>query len=85
MAVPGLAAARVRLECRLDRHLELGRGPVDFLIAEVLAFQIAAELLDDRGELDESALEPVGRLGGQLYAPVGERLELPRPPAPERA
>ncbi|RMH02136.1 MAG: flavin reductase family protein [Planctomycetota bacterium] len=82
VAVPGLAGTRVRLECRLDRHLELGRGPVDFLIAEVLAFRLDPSLLGADGLPDEAALHPVGRLGGRLYAPVGERIELPRPPRP---
>jgi flavin reductase (DIM6/NTAB) family NADH-FMN oxidoreductase RutF len=82
VAVPALAACRVRLECRLERHLELGRGPVDFLVAEVLAFRLAADLLDEDGAVREAELAPVGRLGGLLYAPVTERFEVPRPPAP---
>ncbi len=82
VAVPALAACRVRLECRLERHLELGRGPVDFLVAEVLAFRLADGLLDESGAVREDRLAPVGRLGGLLYSPVTERFEVPRPPAP---
>lgn len=82
VSVPGLRDARVRLECVLYKHLEVGVGPTDFLMGEVQAFRIAPDLLDDQGRLREDRLQAVGRLGGTGYAPVRERLEMARPPLP---
>lgn len=82
VAVPALACARVRLECVLHRHLEVGEFPVDFILGEIRAFRIHEELLDEDGAVREERLHPVARLGGSGYAPVRERLEVPRPPRP---
>ena len=81
VSVPALADTRVRLECRLHQHHEVGDGPVDFLLAEVVAFRLRPELLDGR-LVREEELAPVGRLGSTLYAPVERRVDLPRPAAP---
>jgi flavin reductase (DIM6/NTAB) family NADH-FMN oxidoreductase RutF len=79
VAVPSLAAARVRLECRLYGHHEVGNGPVDFLMGEVVAFVLADGLLDEAGRVREEELHPVSRLGGALYAPVESRFSVQRP------
>jgi flavin reductase (DIM6/NTAB) family NADH-FMN oxidoreductase RutF len=85
VSVPALACARARLECRLERHLEVGGS--DLILGRVLCVRLSHELLGPRGALDESRLRPLGRLGGAGYAPVERRLEQPRPPAvrPEAA
>ncbi|MCH2100418.1 MAG: flavin reductase family protein [Planctomycetes bacterium] len=75
ISVPSLAATRVRLECRLHQHQEVGYGPVDFLMGEVVAFVLADGLLDERGRVEEESLEPLSRLGGAWYAPVRERFK----------
>lgn len=85
VAVPALACARARMECRLHRHLEVGEDPVDLLLGEVLAFRLAPELLDEAGHVRQELLRPVGRLGGEDYAPVGARRRVPRPPRPGAA
>lgn len=79
LSVPSLAAARVRLECRLHQHQEVGHGPVDFLMGEVVAFVLADGLLDEAGRVDEEALAPLSRLGGAWYAPVRDRFRAQRP------
>ncbi len=79
LATPGLAAPRARMECRLVGHHEVGNGPVDLLLGEVVAFHVAPELLDERGRARVPELEQVGRLGGWWYAPVVERWEVPPP------
>lgn len=83
VGVPSLAAARVRLECRLHRHLEVGDGPVDFVMGEVLAFVLADGLIDEQGRVRQGELQPLARLGGKLYAPVETRLRRERPAKPE--
>lgn len=82
VSVPGLAGARVRLECRLERHIEIGEGPSDLILGRVLAFRVRSGLLRADGSVDESLLRPLGRLGGASYAPVERRVEAPRPRLP---
>lgn len=82
VAVPGLAAARVRMECVLHRHLEIGDGPSDLILGEVKAFCIDPSLVAYDGRIHEDLLHPVGRLGGTGYAPVERRVQVPRPPPP---
>lgn len=78
---PRLAAARVHFECRLERVVELGTrdGAIasDLLLGEVVRVHIAREILAG-GYVDVRALAPVSRLGGPLYARVGEILPLKR-------
>lgn len=79
LGVPALAAARVRMECRLYGHHEVGNGPVDFLMGEVVAFVLADGLLDEAGRVREDQLQPISRLGGNLYATVEHRFTMQRP------
>ena len=74
---PRPASARVSLECRLDRHLDLGQA--DLFLLEVLAAHVAPELLVEGHQVDDHAFDPVARLGGELYAALGARI--PRAPA----
>ncbi len=78
VAPPSLECAPFRLECRLERHLELGNGPVDYLIGEVLAFVLPEARLDQNGRVKQSEFNALGRMGGNSYAPV-DRLVQPAP------
>lgn len=64
VAVPGIAEAPLRMECRLERCLELGDGPVDYVIGEVLAYRFREGVYSAERGLDPSAWVPLGRLGG---------------------
>ncbi|NQU50387.1 MAG: flavin reductase family protein [Planctomycetes bacterium] len=77
VAPMSLDCAPFRLECRLHKHLELGNGPVDYLIAEVLAFVLPEAWLDRMGRVKQSEINALGRMGGNLYVPV-ERFMEPR-------
>lgn len=74
---PRLAVSPVNLECRLVRHLEIGGSTVVF--GEVLVFHLDDGVLDDAGRVDAQRLRPVGRLGGALYARLGDVFSVPRP------
>jgi len=82
--VPRLAGAPVAMECRLIEALEVGRGPTHLLVGEVQLFHVDDRLLRD-GAVDVTALAPLGRLGGQQYAPVREVIEHQRPRLDERS
>ncbi len=67
--VPGLAAARVRLECRIHRIVEI-EGGTSLLLARVLRLYAADGVLGPDGFVRLEALDPVARLGGQDYGSV---------------
>jgi len=80
--VPGIAEAKIRLECKLEHALELGGEDVepscDLLIARVVRYWVAEELLRD-GRIDANKLAPVSRMAGNFYANLGTMFEIERP------
>lgn len=79
VAVPGLAAARLRLEARVHALLDLPEAHATLVVARVLRFVAAEGVLGKDGLVDLRALDPVGRLGGETYCRVTEVMEIPRP------
>ncbi|MBM6996223.1 Flavin reductase like domain protein [compost metagenome] len=82
IAVPGVAEAKIRMECVLERSIPLGgkeQGPsVDLLIGRVVRFHIEEELYES-GRIDPHGLQPISRLAGNSYARLGDIFELERP------
>ena len=73
---PYVAESPLQLECRLYREVPLGNS---FLVAgEVVLARVRDDVLTE-GRVDPAKLRPVGRLGGELYAPLGPVLKRPRP------
>lgn len=64
---PRVAESPVSMECRLERTIALGFGPHTLVVGEILAWQIAPEILDRRDRVDFAALQPVGRMAGDKY------------------
>lgn len=81
VAAPYVAEAPATLECRLSQEIVLGDGSTVFVIGEVLAVRLRGDLSPDpeTGAVDVTALQPVGRLHGSLYAPVVETISVDRP------
>ena len=73
-----IAEAAVALEAKVERHLEIGAGPNDVFLLEVVhahvddAFVVA-------GHADPAKLEAVGRLGGSHYCDTASPFEVVRP------
>jgi flavin reductase (DIM6/NTAB) family NADH-FMN oxidoreductase RutF len=78
VAVPGLAAARLRLEARLHVLHDLPEASTSLVIARVLRLVAAEGVIGPDGLVDLRALDPVGRLGGEEYCRIGEVLSIPR-------
>lgn len=81
--VPGIQESPIRMECVLERVIELGgteaTGPTcDLLIGQVVYYHIEDDLFHE-GRIDPGALKPVCRLAGNSYARLGELFELIRP------
>ncbi|MDQ0113417.1 flavin reductase family protein [Paenibacillus harenae] len=82
VAVPGIAEARIRMECVLEQTIPLGEkegAPAcDLLIGRIVYFHVDEELYDN-GRIKVEALKPVSRLAGSDYAKLGETFSLERP------
>ena len=76
---PRLKDAKVAMEGKLYRHLEVGNGPGDMLLVEIVRIHIDDSILDKRGRPDVFKLDPLGRLGGRQYASLTEAWEIIRP------
>jgi flavin reductase (DIM6/NTAB) family NADH-FMN oxidoreductase RutF len=74
VAPPRLACSPVSLECRLIGQTEVGGSTVIF--GEVVLFHVDDTVLDEDGTIDPDKLRPVSRLGGQLYAKLGDVFEI---------
>ena len=81
--VPGVLEAKIRLECVLEKHLELGEpGEIacDFIIGKVTQFHIDENIYDGKkGHIDSLGLAAISRLAGSNYAKLGETFVLHRP------
>jgi flavin reductase (DIM6/NTAB) family NADH-FMN oxidoreductase RutF len=73
---PRVAESPAHLECQVDRIVELGESAL--VIGRILLVHVRDEVMTD-GRVDVTKLRPIGRLGGDGYAPIREVLHLPRP------
>ena len=80
--VPGIAEAKIRMECVLERAIELGGTPssptCDLIIGKVVCFHIEDNLYEN-GRIDAEKLKPVSRLAGNNYSKLGEIFAIARP------
>ena len=73
---PYVAESPLQLECRFHREIPLGNSIL--VVGEVVPARVRDDVMTD-GRVDPAKLTPVGRLGGELYAPLGPILKRPRP------
>ncbi|MEC0089091.1 flavin reductase family protein [Paenibacillus macquariensis] len=82
IAVPGIAEARIRMECLLEHCIPLGGTKeslaTDLLIGRVVCFHIDESVYQD-GYIDPEELKPVSRLAGNSYAKLGGIFTIERP------
>ena len=79
--VPGIAQAKVRMECKLDRIIPLGdklEGS-DLIIGEVVMFHVADDVYYEDSKINHETLRAVSRLAGNDYAHIGETFTIVRP------
>jgi len=75
---PRIANAPVHLECRLDRVVEVGKGPADLVLAQVLHVHARRDLIGSDGRIDVARLDPVARLAGTQFAALHGFFKVPR-------
>ncbi len=78
---PRVAAAPVAFECRLDRIVNIGEGPLaaHVIFGRILAAHISDDVLGADGRPDAHKLDLVGRLGGDDYTTTRDTFSLERP------
>jgi flavin reductase (DIM6/NTAB) family NADH-FMN oxidoreductase RutF len=77
---PRVAEAPINLECRIAQVIEVGRGPNNLVLGEIVHFHLRDDIYDPRtGRVDMHRLRPVGRLAGHQYAHVHDIFEMKRP------
>jgi flavin reductase (DIM6/NTAB) family NADH-FMN oxidoreductase RutF len=66
---PRVAAAPVAFECRLDRIVRVGEGPLagNVVFGTILLAHVHDDMLTD-GALDPRKLDTIGRMGGDFYS-----------------
>jgi flavin reductase (DIM6/NTAB) family NADH-FMN oxidoreductase RutF len=77
---PRVAAAPVALECKLDRIVRIGEGPLagNVVFGTVLCMHVSEDVLTD-GKLDPVKLDTIGRMGGDFYSRTTELFTIKRP------
>jgi flavin reductase (DIM6/NTAB) family NADH-FMN oxidoreductase RutF len=71
---PRVAESPVQLECRINQIVPLGEkaGAGNLVIAEILRIHLSENILDDNGNIDQTSLDLVARLGGNWYARINK-------------
>jgi flavin reductase (DIM6/NTAB) family NADH-FMN oxidoreductase RutF len=75
---PRVAGAAIAFECRVGQHLEIGAGPNDVFLLEILLVHLADDILS-AGLPDPAKLAGVGRLGGNGYSDTSAPFFIARP------
>ena len=77
---PRVAASPVAFECKLDRIVCIGEGPLagNVVFGTVLCAHVSESVLTD-GAIDPRKLDTIGRLGGEYYTRTTELFTIKRP------
>jgi flavin reductase (DIM6/NTAB) family NADH-FMN oxidoreductase RutF len=81
VAAPRIKGSPVNMECRLERIIDFGEEGSQSIIGRVVMWHIDDDLYED-GKIDQQRLNPVGRIGGAVYACLGELIPMPAPYLP---
>lgn len=79
VAPPRVAASPYALECRLVATYAPGSGTL--IVGEVVCMAVSPDVMVD-GRIDADRFDPISRLGGNLWAGLGEKYSIRRRPWP---
>lgn len=76
-----VADAPIAFECKLDRIVELGDGPLgsSVVFGTILCMHVSDAILNADGSIDPVKLDTIGRMGGDLYTRTTELFSIRRP------
>lgn len=72
---PRLAIAPIAMECRYHSATPYGDTGSEFIVGEIVRFHFRDGLCEN-GKIDTARLRPLARLGGPVYAKLGEFMRL---------
>ena len=77
---PCVADSLVNFECKLQQIIPLGSEPMagNLILGKVCNIHIHPDIVRN-GEVDNEALDAIGRLGGNMYATIRDCFEMERP------
>ena len=78
---PRVAASPVSFECRLDRIVHIGDGPLSghVVFGTVVSMHVDESVLGSDGRIDPVKLDTIGRMGGDFYTRTTELFTIARP------
>ena len=78
---PRVAEAPIAFECKLDRIVELGAGPLgsSVVFGTILCLHVSESVLNAEGAIDPVKLDTIGRMGGDFYTRTTELFTITRP------
>lgn len=78
---PRVAAAPAAFECRLDRIVRIGEGPLaaNVVFGTVLCMHVSEAVLGPDGRISPQKLDTIGRMGGDCYTRTTELFTIKRP------
>ena len=78
---PRVAASPVAFECKLDRIVRIGEGPLaaNVVFGTVLCMHVDESVLGADGKIDPVKLDTIGRMGGDYYTRTTELFMIKRP------
>lgn len=84
IAVPGIAEALVRFECRLEQHVPIsndaGEIVQDLLLVRIVCYHFDEKVIDpEHFYIHADMLKPVARLAGNNYAGLAQQFSIERP------
>ncbi|CAN5508681.1 flavin reductase family protein [soil metagenome] len=79
VGAPRVAEARAHLECRAVQELAVGDSHL--VIGEVVHIHVAGSVIAD-ARVSPQLLDPIARLSGSGYTPLGDVFRMPRPTWP---
>jgi flavin reductase (DIM6/NTAB) family NADH-FMN oxidoreductase RutF len=74
ITTPRLAISPISLECRFHSATPFGDTGSEFIVGEILVFHIRADLMEE-GKIDTAKLRPLARMGGPVYASIGQHIK----------
>lgn len=78
---PRVAEAPVAFECKLDRIVNIGSGPLasNVVFGTIVSAHISDSVLGADGSIDQLKLDTIGRMGGDYYTRTTELFTIVRP------
>lgn len=78
VAPPRVAESPIQMECTLEQIVPVGDDPIGLVLARIQLLHVSDDVLTN-GRPDARKVDPLARLGGNLYSTLGELIDIARP------